>query len=136
MAPLVTAVAVHDRTGMLRSGAHGTAGAWGLPDLLGMLRPAVVADVELEVHPSPAVEALQALPPLAAGLTALNLDAQRLPPEAATMLLQVRAPCSDACRALGRFTLILLCSPLLLALLPLLAAEWPSRPAPGGAAPS
>lgn len=67
VAPLVAAVAVHDRTGMLRSGAHGTVGAWGLPDLLGMLCPAVVADVELEVHPSPAVEALQALARLAAG---------------------------------------------------------------------
>lgn len=89
MAPLVTALAVHDRTGMLRSGAHGTAGAWGLPDLLGMLCPAVVADLELEVHPSPAIDALQALPRLAAGLTALNLDAQRLPPEAAAVLPQL-----------------------------------------------
>ncbi|PRW44604.1 F-box LRR-repeat 6 [Chlorella sorokiniana] len=94
MVPLITALAVHDRTGMLRSGAHGTAGAWGLPDLLGMLCPAVVADVELEVHPSPPVEALQALPRLAAGLTALNLDAQQLPPEAAAVLPQLSGLCS------------------------------------------
>lgn len=71
---------------MLRSGAHGTAGAWGLPDLLGMLCPGVVAELELEAHPSPPAEALDALPRLASGLTALNLDAQRLPAAAAAVL--------------------------------------------------
>lgn len=86
---LVAALAVHDRTGMLRSGGHSTAGAWRLEGLLGLLRPGVLAEVEIECHPAPPPAAILALPRLAPSLTALNLDARQLPPEVAAVLPQL-----------------------------------------------
>lgn len=82
----VAALAVHDRTGMLRSSGHGAGGGWDLAALLGLLRPGVLADMELEVHPAPPLAALEMLPLFAGSLTALNLDAPQMPATVAALL--------------------------------------------------